>query len=54
METEVKRSWLPKVLSLVDSKIVDLLIFPVRRSRYKQQHNTEPAFRLISSEDRSA
>jgi hypothetical protein len=45
METEVNRRGLPKVLSLVDSKIVDLLIFPARRSRYKQQHNTEPALR---------
>jgi hypothetical protein len=43
METEVNRRGLPKVLSLVDIKIVYLLIFPVRRSRYKQQHNTEPA-----------
>jgi len=45
METEVNSRGLPKVLSLVDSKIVDLLIFPVIRSRYKHQHNTEPALR---------
>ena len=42
-ETEVNRGGLPKVLSLVDSRIVAVLIIPVKHRRYKQQHNMENA-----------